>query len=163
MVYGAIDEKSEKGYTCLKRVFGAIQNKQIDYNWLLTYVDCYPQNPIFDELLNKEYCWLSGDELTSIVQKEDFQWVWAVLSGFDKDIPLLEVLIKYKLPYADGYKGFWEDPISIQHPLASIEIVPWDSSFVLIFSKQKEIVDNFMKAFPLSEDMELYNTKWKNI
>lgn len=158
MVYGAIIEQGEKYYTDLGKVFRAIENEQINYNWLITDCVCYPQNAEIDNLLVKEYCWLTGEKLTEIVEQEPFQWIWAVLSGFAKDIPLSEVL-KYPLPYADGYEGFWKNPISMQNPLASIEIVPWDSSLALIFSDKKSMIDNFMKGFPLSENLALYNAK----
>lgn len=156
MVYGAILEKGEKYYTYLRKVFDAIGNRQNEYNWLITNCECYPATQEFSEMLDKDYCWLSGDELTSIVNAEDFQWIWAVLSGFSKDIPLAKVL-ESPLPFADGYTGFWKNTVSIQHPLASIEIVPWDSSLTLLISNQKNLVDDFMKAFPLSEDLSLYN------
>jgi len=157
-MYGAILEKGEKLYTYLSKIFTAIENAQRQYNWLITDCICYPQSQRIDDLLSKEYCWLSGDELTSIVENEDFQWIWAVLSGFEEDVSLDQVL-KYSLPYADGYTGFWKNPVSIQHPLACVEIVPWDSSLVLITSKDEKIVRDFMKAFPLSEDLSLYNTR----
>lgn len=147
MVYGAIVEKGEGHYTDLGKVFKAIENEQIKYNWLITDCVCYPRNPNVEKMLSKEYCWLSGNELTAMVQDEPLQWIWAVLSGFEKEIPLSEAL-KYQLPYADGYEGFWKNPISIQNPLATIEIVPWDSSLTLILSKEKGQIDNFMKASP---------------
>jgi hypothetical protein len=79
-----------------------------------------------------------------------------VLSGFEKNVTFDEVL-KYNLPYANDYDGFWNNPVSIQHPLASVEIVPWDSSLTLVISKDEKLVNDFMKAFPLSEDLENYN------
>ena len=97
--------------------------------------------------------------MSSIVAKEDFQWIWAVLSRFEKDIPLSEVL-KYLLPYADGYSGFWKNPVSIQNPLASVEIVPWDSSLTLVISKHKEIVNDYMAAFQYSKDLVQYNAEY---
>ena len=151
MIYGAIDKKSEQWYTDLKKVFDSIDNKQLEYNWLITNCECYP----YDEMNNKDYCWLTGEELTELVNKEDFQCIWAVLSGFDKNIELSEVL-KYDLPYADGYRGFWELPVTIQHPLSSVEIVPWDSSLVLCFSKEKDIVDKFLNSYKYSQTIEEY-------
>ena len=156
MVYGAIIDQGEQYYTYLDKVFHAIKNEQMNYNWLITDCVCYPQDKKIDTMLSKEYCWLSGEELTNIVEKESFQWIWAVLSGFKKGI-LLEDVLKHPLPYADGYSDFWKNPISIQHPLSSLEIVPWDSSLTLIFSENKTIIDNFMKGFPLSMDMTQYN------
>ena len=151
MVYGAIDQKSEKSYTDLKKVFDSIDNKQLEYNWLVTDCECYPN----EEMNNKDYIWFTGEELTELVNKESLQWVWAVLSGFNKNIELSEVL-KYDLPYADGYRGFWKLPVTIQHPLASVEIVPWDSSLVLCISKEKDIVDKFLNSYKYSQPLEDY-------
>lgn len=39
----------------------------------------------------KEYCWFTGEELTELVNNERIQWIWAVLSGFDKNIEFSEV------------------------------------------------------------------------
>ena len=158
MIYGVINRRGEEYYTDLGKVFEAIKNKQKNYNWLITDCECYPENPVMAEMLRKNYCWLSGEELTALVEKENFFWIWAVLSGFEKDIPFEEV-IKYKLPYANGYRGFWKNPLTLQHPLASVEIVPWDSTPTLILSKNKEIVEDFRKVFPYSENLEEYNAE----
>ncbi len=172
MVYGAIDEKGKKYYTYLSEVFAAIHQEQNNYNWLITDSEIYPDLEeakklstrdlyLGDEnenqrILSGNYCFLSGEELTEIIRREDFQWIWAVLSGFDKSIPLEEIL-KYPLPRSDGYEGFWKTPLSMQHPLAEIEIVPFDSSMTLIFSTQKDIVDRFLDAIPGSRDLARYN------
>lgn len=155
MVYGAVNAKGEKYYTYLKKLFDAIGNRQKEFNWLITDCVCYPDNPKTDAMLSKNYCWISGDELTELITKEDFQWIWAVLSAFDKSVTLEEVL-KYDLPRAEDYNGFWHRPISMQHPLARIEIVPWDSSMTMIFSNDKSIIDSFRAAYPFSEDFEAY-------
>lgn len=155
MVYGAVNAKGEKYYTYLKKLFDAIGNKQQDFNWLITDCVCYPDNPKTDAMLSKNYCWITGDELTELVRQEDFQWIWAVLSGFDKTVALEEVL-KYDLPKAEDYNGFWNRPISMQHPLARVEIVPWDSTMTMIFSDDKRIIDRFRAAYPFSEDFEAY-------
>lgn len=156
MVYGAISEKDERIYTRLKKVFDSIDNVQKNYNWLITDCEFGTLNPKIEKLLYAEYCWITGEQLTEIVLEEDFQWIWAVLSGFDKNIELSEVL-KYELPYANGNRGFWENPLTLQHPLAHIEIVPWDSSLTLLLSDDKDIVDRFKEGFRYSEDLEKYN------
>ena len=156
MVYGAILQKGERFYTYLGKVFAAIGEVQTEYNWLITECVCYPRSPDIDTLLSREFCWLSGEELTAVIKQEDFQWIWGVLSGFEKDIPLEKVL-DYPLPYADGYEGFFKNPLSIQHPLASVEIVALDSSLTLIYSRRKEIISKFRNYFPLSEDLTSCN------
>ena len=95
-------------------------------------------------MLSKEYCWISGKQLTEMVNEENFQWIWGVLSAFPPNISLEEVL-KYQLPEADGYSGFWKNPISIQHPLAEIELVAWDSSLTILISKKDTIIEEFQR------------------
>ena len=160
-IYGAINAKGEKYYTYLKKLFDAIDNRQLDYNWLITDCTCYPKNPLTTAMLNKDYCWITGKELTELVTQEDFQWIWAVLSAFEKSVQLSDVL-NYELPYADGYEGFWNNPVTMQHPLAKVEIVPWDSSMTMIFSDDKNIIDSFRAAYPQSEDFEDYLERLQN-
>lgn len=155
-MYGAILEKGEEYYTFLEEVFSSINGEQNNYNWLLTDVFANPKTKEFEDLLSKDYCWLSGEELIQMIETEDFQWIWGVLSGFDKSIDRDQVL-KYSLPLADGYEGFWNNPVSLQHPLATIEIVAFDSSLTLLISKNQELIDNFRASFPLSENLEVYN------
>lgn len=71
----------------------------------------------------------------------------------------LDDILKYDLPTADCNTRFWKNPISIQNPLASVEIVPWDSSLTLIISKDDNIVNNFLKNLPLSKNLEDYNNE----
>jgi len=158
MVYGAINEKGEKFYTYLPKLFDVIDNAQLDYNWLITDCFCNTKTQIEEDIDEKGYCWISGEELTKFVRENDVQWIWAVLSGFSKEIPLSEVLTQ-PLPFADGYSGFWHNPISVQHPLATVEIVPWDSSLTLFFSTDKDLVDKFMTGYPYSEDLTAYNAR----
>ena len=91
-----------------------------------------------------------------MVETEDFQWIWAVLSGFPRHISLDQVL-EYDLPYADMYTGFWTNPVSNHGARAQVEIVPWDSSCTLVISRNHRIVSDFMDGFPLSRDLYLYN------
>ena len=173
MVYGVIDKESSRYYTYLKAVFNAIENKQVEYNWLITATEIVAHSSRLDALNTSvhwkdedgkpiaipapDYYFLSGEELTKIITEDDSQWIWGVLSGFEKSIPLDEIL-KYPLPKADGYEGFWKNPPTIQNALASMEIVPWDSSCVLLLSTKGEIVEKFKRAFPNSRELSVYNT-----
>lgn len=152
---GLILEKGFKYYTHLDLVLLPIKKHIEQYNWLITDCECnyYP-----DSRIGNEYDWVTGNELLEIVSKHDIKFIWGVLSAFSKEIELDEIL-SHEFPYADGYTGFWENPISIQHPLAVIEIVPWDSSLMLIISKYTNVIDEFKSAFPLCEDLEKYNTR----
>lgn len=154
----------------LAEFFDSIENKQEEYNWLITDIQCgisyhHKYGPIFTTIKNgiereKEYVWLSGEELTKIHRDQNNFWIWCVFSGFNKNISKEDIL-KYELPYVDGYGGFWENPISIQHPLAEIEIVIWESCLALLISKDDDIIDIFMKNQHCAKDLEQYNKNLK--
>lgn len=157
MVYGAIDGESHRFYSYLHDIFPAIQNAQRDYNWLITDSYCNMANPIDREIDRQGYCWISGKELTAFALEDRTQWIGGVFSGFDKRIPLEEVL-KHPLPVWE-HPGFWDNPLTMQHPLAAVEIVPWDSSYTLLLSKNEAIIGDFRRAYPKSEDLAEYNRR----
>ncbi len=135
-----------------------MDNFQKKYNWLISDCEACPKRLGHDIRIHQsgEYAWISGEELTNIIKRDDFQWIWAVFSGFEKNITLEEVK-KYDLPSADGYGGFWSENVSIQHPLATVEMVAWDSGCTLFISKDDLLVNKFRSAFPLSVDLEMHN------
>ncbi len=45
----------------------------------------------------------------------------------------------------------------MQHPLATVEMVAWDSGSTLFISKDDLLVDKFRSAFPLRVDLEMHN------
>ena len=66
---GAVIYRGEKYFTFLKKIFDSIENVQKNYNWLITGYECYPQNIKYVERLSKEWCWITGKELTKMKQK----------------------------------------------------------------------------------------------
>lgn len=172
MIYGAIDIGNASWYTDLNTVFLGVGDVLGKYNWLITDSEVNSNHSIYEQLNTKpyyikkndewvklpspEYAFLPGEDLMKLLGNGFCQWIWGVLSGFEKTIPLDRIL-SHPLPYADGYRGFWENPPTIQHPLADVEIVPWDGTLVLVISKNKEIVDRFRAAFPHSKDLSDYN------
>jgi hypothetical protein len=160
-VKSAILDKGERYYTYLGKIFHAIGNEQIKYNWLITNCECYPQDEEISEVFSKEYVWISGEQLTDIIDEEDFQFIYGVFSGFLKEITLEDVL-KHDLPFADENEGFLVDDVSIQHQLADIEIVAFDSSMTLFISKNDDLVNKFRCYFPSSEDLSEQNTRYNS-
>ncbi len=99
------------------------------------------------------FCWLTGTQLSDMLRSHrHLQWIWGVLSGFETGIALEQVL-EYPLPGADDNR-IWENPVVVRHPLAEIEIVPWDSSMVFFVSRKKEPVRRFREGVVLSEDFK---------
>jgi len=162
MVTGAILETGEAGYTYLKKLFYSMGHFQKNYNWLITDCEACPKKQGHHDRIvqSKEgnYAWIGGNELTNIVRKDDFQWIWAVLSGFDRQVSKEDVL-GYRLPYADGYKGFWKPNLTLQHPLAEVELVAWDGCCTLLLSRDACLVGKFREMFPHSEDLGDHNRR----
>ena len=98
---GAVIYRGEKYFTFLKKIFDSIENVQKNYNWLITGYECYPQNIKYVERLSKEWCWITGKELTKMIETENFQWIWGVFSAFPESVTKDDAL-KYELPKADG-------------------------------------------------------------
>ena len=155
---GLILNKGEDGYSYFKNIFCEINEMSKKYNWLISYPECYPKSKELQEKMNEDYIWISGLELENMLSLDNFQWIWGVFSGFPKNI-LLEDILKYQLPYAEGYTGFWKNPIILQHPLADIELVAWDSSCTLFVSKDESVIEKILMLYPQAEDLETYNEK----
>lgn len=157
--YGLIDQNDQKYYTYLSKVFKGLGDVQKQYNWLITDCEAYPQDMEAEAMLNEEYRWISGEDFSEMIEKEDFQWVWAVLAGFEKNIALEKVL-KYPLPEVrDGGGTYCKNPISIQHPLAVIEIIPFDSAYTVILSRDKSIIDHYKTIYPKTQDLTDFNAQ----
>ncbi|WP_440118999.1 hypothetical protein [Paenibacillus sp. QZ-Y1] len=153
-------------HTDMRRVFECFQGQLSNMNWLITDVEYYKQMPDEHDMdnnitypsdaLEKDVVWIEGEELTKILYGNDIQFVWAVFSGFHKDIRInLEEL--EETPYADGNPGFWISDPKIQHPLAEIEIVCWDSSLTLFFSREEPFANTFSTYFTDAIDLRAYN------
>lgn len=164
-------------YTDLRLVFEALADRQKEYNWLITnleysvgamqssqndfryrrpkyiYKNDYPT-----AALDSEVIWISGEELSNIVYGNSIQFIWGVLSGFKKSIEIdvnnLEVI-----PYADGNPGFWIDEPQIQHPQAEVEIVCWDSTLMLLLSKDDDLTYKFREIFTDARDLASENKR----
>lgn len=140
MVYSALNEKSP----FMKEIFNAIGNKQNDYNWLITDFDGYPDVSNYEAsmLFDQEYCWISGEEFTRIINDDDFLWGKAVILGFSKDTRMEDVL-NTELPKISDNENL--NDTEIQHPLACIEINCIDSCRSVFKSKVKELTEQFAK------------------
>jgi hypothetical protein len=142
-------------HTDLRKVFEAINDRQNEYNWLLSDLECnhYPDTRIPYPPPN--YLWLNGKDISDIVYTHDIQFIWGVLSGFKLDKALR--LDPTVIPYAEN-PALWTTDPQIQHPEASVEIVCWDSTSTLFLSNDDELSRLFRKYFSRSQDLKEYNS-----
>lgn len=146
--------KKMKYFTDMRVIFDALDGKQNDFNWLISDIELnhYPDDSWYDE----PFKWISGTELIEFVYKHNPQFIWAVFSGFKKNV-IIDTNNLAHLPYADGNSGFWHGEPKIQHPLADIEIICWDSSLTLFLSKDPDLAQKFKSNFKEAQDLSEYN------
>ena len=148
-------------FTDLRLVFEAICGRQREFNWLITDLDYGWLNPEENEpppFAGPGPHWRTGEELTSLIEQYELQFVWAVLSGFQPGTPLdLEHLTV--IPGADGNPGFWVAHPQIQHPLAEVEIVCWDATSTLLLCRDRSIGVSFRQFLPEAVDLDEYNQR----
>ena len=125
------------------------------FNWLITGYDCYSY---FDLDIDDPLLWFNNNAMVPFIDDNQLQFIWGVFSGFDKDISPDDIL-KCKEPYANGNKNFWDSNFKVQHPLATMEIVAWDSSSILIISKSAEIINFYKNFFSNAKDLKEYNLR----
>jgi hypothetical protein len=146
-------------HTDLRLVFQAFGGREREFNWLLTDFELnhYPPE-ITPELDRDERArWFQGSELSDLVHSHDIQFIWGVVSGFRPNVEIdPSALTVY--PFADGNSSLWVRGTKIQHPLAEVEIVCWDSAATLLLSRDDDLTRRFRGFFPEAVDMDDYNS-----
>ena len=165
-------------YTNMEVVFKSLDNKQKEYNWLITDVEIsttkirgsanstisgstlklYNNEETLTDFLNRKAIWITGEALTELILKNQIQFIWGVFSGFPKDI-IINVNKLEVEPYADGNTGFWVPNPKIQHPLATVEIVCFDSTLIILLTKDEDLGLRFKNYFTDAVNLNDYNKR----
>ena len=133
-----ISKGEDDYYTDILKVVNAIGGRNLDYNWLITEIETST-----GDYFNDEYVIVSNDELLDDLENKEIQWIWGTFSAIPKKYKQEEIL-KYNLP---GVENIDKKEIKIQHPLAEIEIIAYDSTFVQLIAKDKTIAEKFKKLY----------------
>lgn len=137
-----ISKRDDKCYTNMLKIINAIGGRNLDYNWLITEIETNTVDYFYDQ-----YIILSNNELLDKLESNEIQWIWGNFSGIPTKYSKKEIL-NSKLP---GLDNIDKKIITIQHPLAEIEIIAYDSTFVQIITKDENIAKNFKKLYPKSQ------------
>ena len=133
-----ISKGEDDYYTDILKVVNAIGGRSLNYNWLITEIETSTGDYFYEE-----YVILSNDELLDNLENKKIQWIWGTFSAIPKKYKQEEIL-KYNLP---GVENIDKKEIKIQHPLAEIEIIAYDSTFVQLIAKNKTIAEKFKKLY----------------
>lgn len=133
-----ISKGEDDYYTDILKVVNAIGGRSLNYNWLITEFETNTGDYFYEE-----YVILSNDELLDNLENKEIQWIWGTFSAIPKKYKQEEIL-KYNLP---GVENIDKKEIKIQNPLAEIEIIAYDSTFVQLIAKDKTIAEKFKKLY----------------
>lgn len=137
-----ISKEDEYYYTDMLKVIKAIGGKNLNYNWLITEIETSTGDYFKDD-----YIILTNEELLDKLESKKIQWIWGTFSAIPKKYKQEEIL-KYNLP---GVENIDKKEIKPQHPLAEIEIIAYDSTFVQIIAKD-EIAEKFKRMYLKSKE-----------
>jgi hypothetical protein len=148
------DSSQMPTHTDIKLIFDALEGRQREFNWLITEHECYSDKDVF----NEEIILLSGDELTDIVTHNKIQFVWGILSAFDKsiDIDINNLTI---IPTFDVEWKYGGEDAHTQHPLAIAEILCVDSSYTIFLSKDEDLSNKLLSHYSDAQDLYQWNRK----
>ena len=125
-------KNDEKEYTYMLDIINSLGGKKLNCTWLITDIEAYPNNKDINSIIcEKNYVILSNKELINMLEKENFQWIWAIFFFFLEKYSEKDIL-KYKLPSIENASLYGDNNLNIQHKLASIEIDCVDSSYCQI-------------------------------
>lgn len=142
-----ISKHDRKYYTMMLEILLSLDIPD-DYKWLITDVEACPKDDEVSDKLEKPLV-ISNKELVEMLKKDDFQWIWAVFSLFKPNVENNKIMQENPMLYSLIESKFYETPV-IQHSLAILEIDAFDSSYIMITSKEAIYLEKFKKLFPQS-------------
>lgn len=138
-------ERDGQYHTSLKRVFDALEGRQLDFDFLLLGVEAYPLEHEEFEAVNQTPRWISGAELTRVVETEDFQWVWGALLAYPEGCGRAEVLeqVRALCPPGPHDEESWLVRRQFEKTGAAFLILAADSSLTELVSTDRGLVNLF--------------------
>jgi len=127
-------------YTDITSILTASKITIAQYNWLIVDFECnyYPNEW---ETNRHEYIWLSGNELSEILNSHrQLQFIWGIIVAYEQDKEFNEIR-KVDLPLIDINK-FEIENIKMQSELGVFEVVSIDSTAFSVTSKIKIYIEN---------------------
>lgn len=143
-----VSYKDEKYYTYMLKLINSIGGRKLEYNWLITDIEAYPNSLKIKQTIDEnEYLLLSNDELMDMLEEEDFQFIWGKFYAISNKYSKEEIL-KYK------------DNNCLEE-VSEIIVRAEDSSLVSIETNDDNIIELFKKAYPKTKEVSKMKNKRK--
>lgn len=125
----------------MKDVFAAAGIVVQDYDWYLSDIET---NFTPDGLTSRDQ-WVRGEELASIIEAHEIQFMWGVFSAVPKGLrPIIATA-----PYVDGNPDYWHGKkLAPQLDGALFEIACWNSSATILIKLPEKAQRAFIATYP---------------
>jgi hypothetical protein len=143
-------------HTDLQTVFRAIGEREKEFDWLVTDLDCDTFPVVFQ---GGNSAWvLPGHTFADVVSRETtpIRFNWGTFSGVGGGVKI-DLAHLADLPYADGNAALWSGPPAIQYRGAAVEIVCWNARATLLLTTDEDLYRRFRAYFPESLGLEERN------
>ena len=113
-------------------------------------MEAYPLEHEEFEAVNQTPRWISGAELTRMVETEDFQWVWGALLAYPEGCGRAEVLeqVRALCPPGPPDEESWGVRRQFEKTGAIFLILAADSSLTELVSEDRGLIDLFCAHEP---------------
>jgi hypothetical protein len=146
-------------HTCLGPIFEAFEGRQKEFNWLITEFECN-HLPTAADWHNEEKIWITGEELTKIIDDDDIQFIWGEIFGFGKELDF-DTAMKNFRPRSKRTDLINSKNPQIQNSLATFQIICFDSGFTVLLSKDNDLSQRFRGYFKEAQDFNEFKRKRK--
>ncbi len=141
-----------------KVVFDALGPSVRALDWILANLEC---NYFPDGIRRTdEPQLLRGAELADLLDREsgNFQIIWGALVGLPPGIETVESCTRLDLQ-GEACTSIWGNPPRPQHPRSIVEVVCWDSTETVVFTRDESMAERFQRFFPEAVDLGEYNRR----
>ena len=129
-------------------------------NWRITNIECYCRSTTYSfpfEGYNDYF--IDGNLLFDLLKEHpEIQWIWATLSGFEKNISWDEIKKNPPIDVSEEFP-YLENELHHLEPLSVFELIAFDSSETYVIIDDNNIAEQLIKLFPKSESLEKYVDK----
>lgn len=127
-------------FTDMKNVFETAGIIAHDYDWYVSDIETNFTPASFSSADQ----WMRGEELATLVQENELQFIWAVFSAVPKGFRSTVAVG----PYVEGNPDYWNGKDTApQLEGALFEIACWDSSATILINLPAEAQRRFIAAY----------------
>ena len=129
-------------------------------NWRIANIECYSATTDYQfPFEDYDDYFIDGDTFFNLLKVHpEIQWVWATISGFEKNISWEEIKKNPPIDISTELT-FWENGLHHLEPLSVFELIAFDSTETYVMIDDNNIAEKLIRNSPKAESLEKYVRK----